>query len=64
MPRLHLVERLFAPENPLGRVAWISRVISRVVVADLDIDTRTLGQRDGLFVGVLLLPVEIPVLDP
>src|SRR5437667_11705181 len=45
-------------------MSGIARVIFGIVERVLEIDSRILWQRDGFFVTVSSLPVEIPVPDP
>src|SRR5947208_11874171 len=45
-------------------MAWVARIFGRVVVSDLDVDASAFWKWNGVLVLILVLPTEIPVLDP
>jgi len=61
--RAHFVGRVLAPADPPSRT-WASRIGLGVVVREAHAECRAPGQHQRILEAILILPTDIPLLDP
>jgi len=60
----HFIERAFAPTYALWRRAGVVRIFGRIVIRNPRMQPRSFRQRNRILELILILPGEVPVVDP